>query len=742
MAIAFGVERLTFLGNFMSNPPAGKSGMGTFIRRNTVKRQAICLPHLALIFLSILAVMLGTVDAAMAVVLKAHHDLTIRLFPDTSELEGRDRIRIQRPENGPIHLLLSPRTRIQAVRIDGHDHPYSFNRGRLTLKPDRSESALDLDLSLEYTCRFDDPAPVRPVNTDNPGFGVSGTISASGTFLLSGAGWYPRVADARQSFVLTVEGPDDTVAVTAGRLLGLDHQGTRTVSRWQIDNDLEGLSLSAGPYVVEKRMLDGLSATTYFFPDNKILAPRYLEASLRHLKRYSDLFGTYPFDGFAVVENFFPTGYGFPGYTLMGGRVLRLPFIPETSLPHEIVHNWWGNGVLVDVASGNWCEGLTSYTADYLIKEQASSRAAMDYRRQALRNYATLVSPRTDFPLSRFRSRTDPATKAVGYDKSTMVFHMLRKKVGEDAFWASLRHFYGQFRFKHASWKDLQARFEKQTGRSLDSFFRQWVYRQGAPQIRLENVLQKKASRGCRTVGRLVQDKPFFDVTLELALDTDAGPVGQSIRLSDRFKEFEIISPTCPRSLTADPDHHLFRRLSPEEMPPTVNTLKGSAPVVMVIADRLGRRGDTIARLFSEAMGRGNIHMVHEADFIAAEADAINLLFIGLPDQPEALRLFPRGLALTPKAFDAGGQHFSGSGDVLFAVARHPDQSGNIVALLHPLSAEAADQAALKIPHYGRYSYLAFSDGPNRIKGTWEIIDSPVMVRWDPDPPNNQGVTP
>ena len=88
LAIAFGVERLKFLGNFMSTPPAGKSGMGRFIRRNTVRRQAKRLPHLALIFLSILAVMLGTVDAAMAAVLKAHHDLTIRLFPDTSELDS------------------------------------------------------------------------------------------------------------------------------------------------------------------------------------------------------------------------------------------------------------------------------------------------------------------------------------------------------------------------------------------------------------------------------------------------------------------------------------------------------------------------------------------------------------------------------------------------------------------------------------------------------------------------------
>ncbi|MBR9987398.1 MAG: M1 family peptidase, partial [Desulfosarcina sp.] len=468
-----------------------------------MKHQAKRLLCLAPICLLALAGVLGTAEAAKTAGSTAHHDLTIRLLPERAEMEGRDRIRIQRPENGPVHLLLAPRTRIQAVRIDGHDHPYSFIRGRLTVKPERSESTLNVDLSLEYTCRFDDPAPVRPVNTDNPGFGVSGTISASGTFLLSGAGWYPRVADARQSFLLTVDGPDDTVAVTAGRLLSIDRQGAGTVSRWQIDNHVEGLSLSAGPYGVEKRTLNGLTATTYLLRDNQVLAPRYLEASLRHLKRYSDLFGAYPFDEFAVVENFFPTGYGFPGYTLMGGRVLQLPFIPETSLPHEIVHNWWGNGVLVDVASGNWCEGLTSYTADYLIKEQASSHAARDYRRQALRNYATLVSTAADFPLSRFRSRTDPVTKAVGYDKSAMVFHMLRREVGEDAFWASLRDLYGQFRFRHASWKDLQDRFETRAGRSLDSFFRQWVYRPGAPQIRLENVRQINGSQGCRTVGRL-----------------------------------------------------------------------------------------------------------------------------------------------------------------------------------------------------------------------------------------------
>ena len=86
--------------------------------------------------------------------------------------------------------------------------------------------------------------------------------------------------------------------------------------------------------------------------------------------------------------------------------MLRLPFILATSLPHEVAHCWWGNGVLVDWARGNWCEGLTSYVADYLSRERESAEAGREYRFQALRNFAALAGGEEDFPLSRFRVAT------------------------------------------------------------------------------------------------------------------------------------------------------------------------------------------------------------------------------------------------------------------------------------------------------------------------------------------------
>ena len=70
-----------------------------------------------------------------------------------------------------------------------------------------------------------------------------------------------------------------------------------------------------------------------------------------------------------------------PTLTYLGIEVLRLPFIRSTSLGHEVLHNWWGNGVYPDYAHGNWSEGLTTFMADYTYKERESDDAARDMRR-------------------------------------------------------------------------------------------------------------------------------------------------------------------------------------------------------------------------------------------------------------------------------------------------------------------------------------------------------------------------
>ena len=170
------------------------------------------------------------------------------------------------------------------------------------------------------------------------------------------------------------------------------------------------------------------------------LARKYLDTTHQYIALYDALIGPYPFKKFAMVENFWETGYGMPSFTLLGSRVIRFPFILSSSYPHEILHNWWGNSVYVDYDSGNWAEGLTSYLADHLIKEQRGGGS--EYRRNTLQKYTDYVSRQGDFPLTAFRSRHSARTEAVGYGKTLMLFHMLRRQLGDAAFEQGLQAFY------------------------------------------------------------------------------------------------------------------------------------------------------------------------------------------------------------------------------------------------------------------------------------------------------------
>ena len=72
---------------------------------------------------------------------------------------------------------------------------------------------------------------------------------------------------------------------------------------------------------------------------------RFAREAKQYIQLYETLFHPFPFKRFAIVENFLPTGISMPTYTLLGQEVVRLPFIVETSLGHEVLHQWFGNQV-------------------------------------------------------------------------------------------------------------------------------------------------------------------------------------------------------------------------------------------------------------------------------------------------------------------------------------------------------------------------------------------------------------
>ena len=685
-------------------------------------------------WLIIFGILLGILNCALisqAAGLSAAHHIQIELIPDDSKLIGRNDITIKTNGTEVLEFRLAERATQIEVQVDKTPRNFNFENGRLGLALNPHEMSGELQVTIHYTAKFDDPVPEQPVNTDNPGFGVTATISQKGSFLLAGAGWYPELVGSPASYRVTVTAPAGLIAVTAGRSLGHGIKNGKTVSDWEVNDPVEGLALSVGRYVVEEKSAGDVTIATYLLAHNRHLAAAYLAATAGYLALYSDLFGAYPFQKFAVVENFFPTGYGFPSYTLMGGRVLQLPFIVGTSLGHEIAHCWWGNGVYVDSTQGNWSEGLTTYVADYRFKEMDSRKAARDHRRQWLRNYSTLVAPENDFALDRFQSRYDPVTRTVGYDKGAMVFHMIRQTLGEDAFWGALRDIYRSRLFKRTSWSDLQHAFESRGQRSLQDFFDQWVHRRGAPRFSLADVRAEHSGSIWKVRGQIIQHTPYFSFPLRLALKTGNRTTVQNIFVSGQTTSFELNSDHRPQKLSADPDDDIFRRLSPSEIPPAVNALKSSPSVKIVLSEKLDPEIKKAAGILALSLGLKHNEFVTESELDRQMLAENDILVIGLPRRKDLLQKMPAAVTIQSDSFSLNEKGYETPFGTFFGVIEHPVAANRIAALFMPLSPQWADAVAGKITHYGKYSYLAFHSGKNLDKGIWPVENSPLVVEWD-----------
>ena len=143
--------------------------------------------------------------------------------------------------------------------------------------------------------------------------------------------------------------------------------------------------------------------------------------------------------------------------------------------------------------------------------------------------------------------------------------------------------------------------------------------------------------------------------------------------------------------------------------------------------------GPPLAKRFATAMGIEPARTVVEADLATTDTAKAHVVFIGLPESDPPIDGSGGQLALGNTFFNLDGQRFDRATDTLFSVIRRPGDSGTVIALLHPLSPTAADDVIYKIPHYGRYSYLAFRDGQNRAKGTWTVKQSPMRVAVEPE---------
>ena len=500
---------------------------------------------------------------------------------------------------------------------------------------------------------------------------------------------------------------------------------------------MEEIYLIAGPYTFRHEVRSGIDVQTFTYANtDSALCQRYIEGTERYLDLYGEKIGPYPFAKFALIENFWQTGFGMPSFTLLGNQVIRLPFILDTSYGHEILHNWWGNGVFVDYATGNWCEGLTTYGADYLYKEVASPAEARDYRRTTLQGYLDYVSQNEDFPLRLFLEREDFATQAVGYGKSMMVFHQVRRLLGDEKFWGALQDVYRERLFSRTSWDDLFQAFGKRGGVDLTAWKEQWLERTGAPQLALiEHRINGSAGKGFVVEIMIEQVQPgLYDLRVPVRIGWDE-PAAESTQVVTLGRErvtcsFRVKRP--PDWVAVDPDFDLLRRIDSTEIPAALSRSLGADTAIVVIASGLPaaviENYEKVAREWAQGAKLG---ILHESDLVRKPMPELPTWLFGRGALAERLILERGDPGTLPPGegrpgWKIAGIDYDAGKDVVLAGGDPP----RVWTLIDAADTRQISIMARKVPHYGKYSYLVFEDGKNIAKGSWEILTSPLRDRF------------
>lgn len=305
-----------------------------------------------------------------------------------------------------------------------------------------------------------------------------GYIGPEGALLPLSAGWLPPLPADADGWRVSVTTPAGYLAVPyPGGSVERSAEGA--VARFELNRVTARAPLVVGPYEMAERRAGEVTIRTFFTAANAGQAEAYLDAATEAVETLAAKIGPYPYDAFAVVETPLPVGLGYPGFTLVSGRILPLPFMRGRSLWHEVSHVWWGNGVLVDYANGNWAEGFAVFFADYALAERDGAAAAREMRYDWLLEYDALP-PDEDAPLHAFTSKSHGGAQAIGYGKAAMTLHMLRRKHGAAAFDAGVARFWRDNQGKVAGWADVEAAFAATSGQDLSGFFDRWIDEPGA----------------------------------------------------------------------------------------------------------------------------------------------------------------------------------------------------------------------------------------------------------------------
>ena len=522
-----------------------------------------------------------------------HYQAEVDFNPDTSYLAAKAKIRLfsQFQNLRFTRFRFNPDLSILRI-IDGKKRELFFTQDKLRnslyvyfIDPLKQNETEELEIyyrgkilpadhigEIFYSRKYGDDYVSTPFSQDTYFFGKSSY-------------WYPESPfDDYFTSEIKIIVPPEYRAVSNGKPMGrVTMNGMEEVERiddignyiytFKSDKPLKSLSFIVGP--LERIEEEKSPIPIQVFRAASVSSPR--EEIIPEMKVilgfFSNAFGDFPFEHLSVVQRLWTTKGG-----LSAASFLILQNIPRTYhrfnremqvsnstvdlsrwngyfLAHEIAHQWWGHGVTWESYQDHWIsEGLSQYAAILYLIEKFGDSAASDIKQKFSRQIQKFSKWGPITLGTRLSYYDYDAYQAIIYNKTALVFDMLKDLMGKELFFKGLKTFFSRFKYRTAKTIDFIHSMEETSGRELDSFFNGWFDNYDLPRVEVSHSIHEEKGSHILKL-RVVQTEIIFVFPLLVEWREDGLLQQKKVVVDEKIEEFKFQLPVKPKKIRINSDN-------------------------------------------------------------------------------------------------------------------------------------------------------------------------------------------
>ncbi|HMI85908.1 MAG TPA: M1 family aminopeptidase [Polyangiaceae bacterium] len=389
--------------------------------------------------------------------------------------------------------------------------------------------------------------------------------------------WFPchDKPHVKMTFEIDVQVPCGWFALSNGALVKRDDKpkAKRWRYQWSMTESLPSylITLVAGEF----SEIDGGKAAgipvTYLVPKGREAeGKRTFRRTPEMIEHFGKLIGVpYPWNKYAqvVVSDFIFGGMENTTATTMYEHILlderaALDMTSDDIIAHELAHQWFGDYVTCRDWSHGWLNEGFATLFEHLDREHHLGQEELYYGLQddfdaylaeAHGRYRRpIVCQDYEAPIEIFDRHL--------YQKGGLVLFMLRRLLGDETFFAGVRVYLTRHARSIVETRDLMRALEDVSGRSLDQFFEQWVYRAGHPELEVKVEHEDKVlTITVKQVQKVDKETPCFVFPLSFDVSPARGkPMRHTRQIEKIWETIAIPCPERPSFVSIDPEFALL----------------------------------------------------------------------------------------------------------------------------------------------------------------------------------------